>query len=67
MYSSQTDPKLNNIRYYNCPKSYHFVDMKDYLKDIELMSCDFKEFIEKTKDIKGTVVYILDPPYYRTD
>lgn len=41
-------------------------EAKDYLKDVEVVSSDYKELFNKYKDNKN-VVFLVDPPYLSTD
>lgn len=50
----------NNIRKNGYPESL------DYLKGLEIVSCDYKELFEQYKEVPG-VVFLVDPPYLSTD
>ena len=50
----------NNIRKRGYPESL------DYLKGLEIVSCDYKEVYNQYKDVPG-VVFLIDPPYLYTD
>lgn len=50
----------NNIRKTGYPES------SDYLKGLEIVSCDYKAVFNQYKDVPG-VVFLIDPPYLSTD
>ena len=51
---------------YNRVKSTNYPLCTDFLDDLTITSCDYKEVFDKYKDVPN-VVFLVDPPYLSTD
>lgn len=59
--------ELSKKDFYNSVKvSDYDCDPDEYLKDLDIVSIDYKELYQQYKDVPG-VLFIVDPPYLCTD
>lgn len=58
--------KLRKESFYNNIKKTDYPPCDDYLRGLEITSCDYKELFERYKDVQN-VVFLVDPPYLSTE
>jgi adenine-specific DNA methylase len=58
--------ELKRETFYNRVRITPIPSAEDYLKDLEVVSLDYKQLFKMYKDCKG-VIFLIDPPYLSTD
>lgn len=59
-------PEMRKEVLYNNVRKSGYAECPDYLEGLEITSCDYKELVERYRNIPG-VVFLVDPPYLSTD
>ena len=57
---------LRKETFYNTVRKCDYSPCLDYLDDLEVVSCDYRELFDKYKDVPN-VVFLIDPPYLSTE
>ena len=57
---------LRKETFYNTVRKCDYPLCHDYLDDLKVVSCDYRELFDKYKDIPN-VVFLIDPPYLSTE
>lgn len=58
--------ELRKETFYNNVRREDYGTADAYLEGIEVVSCDYRELVERFKDLPG-VLFVVDPPYLGTD
>lgn len=69
LFSMKYRQNLDGLRketLYNNVRLEPYSEARDYLDDIEVVSCDYHELVRRFEDEPG-VVFLVDPPYLSTD
>lgn len=70
LFSAKYVIDLNGLKtetlYNNVKKADYDVDTDEYLRGLDIVSCDYQLLFDQYKDLPG-VLFIIDPPYLSTD